>query len=141
MKKKKTCFLQFQTKNSKMLDIQVCYRNNQISSNTNVSFLGLKIDYFLTWKDYIDVLIDKLNRSCFAIRSVKFILSLETLKMVYYSYVHSILNYGIIFCGNSSHKVKVFSIQKKGKHNRSGMVAVLGPFWALPWYIHTYKKG
>jgi hypothetical protein len=24
------------------------------------------------------------------------------------------------------------------KHNRSGMVAVLGPFEALPCYIHTY---
>jgi hypothetical protein len=35
----KTWFLQFQTKNSKMLGIQVGYRNNQISSNTNVSFL------------------------------------------------------------------------------------------------------
>jgi hypothetical protein len=34
----KTCFLQFQTKNSKMLDIQVSYRNNQISSNTNYLF-------------------------------------------------------------------------------------------------------
>jgi hypothetical protein len=51
----KTCFLQFQTKNSKILDIQVSYFNNQISSNINVSFLGLKIDNFLTWKDYIHV--------------------------------------------------------------------------------------
>jgi hypothetical protein len=25
------------------------------------------------------------------------------------------------------------------KHNRSGMVAVLGPFEALPCYIHTYS--
>jgi hypothetical protein len=89
---KKGVFFQFQTKNSKMLDIQVSYRNNQISSNTNVSFLGPKINNFLTRKNYIDLLIDKLNRSCFAVRSVKSILSLETLKMVYYSYVHSILN-------------------------------------------------
>jgi hypothetical protein len=96
-----------------MLDIQVSYRNNQISSNTNVSFLGLKTDNFLTWKDYMCVLIDKLNRSCFAIRSVKSILSVEALKMVYYSYMHSTLNYGIIFWGNSSYGVKVFRIQKR----------------------------
>jgi hypothetical protein len=109
----KTCFLQFQTKNGKMLNIEVSYRNNQISSNTNVSFLGLKIDNFLTWKDYTDVLIDKLNRSCFTIWSVKSILSVETLKMVYYWYMHSVLNYGIIFWGNSSYSVKVFRIQKR----------------------------
>jgi hypothetical protein len=28
---------------------------------------------------------------------------------------------------------------RMNKHNRSGMVAVLGPFWALPCYIHTYR--
>jgi hypothetical protein len=55
----------------------------------------------------------KLNRSCFAIRSVKCILSLETLKMVYYLYVHSILKYGIIFWSNSSHSIRVFRIQKR----------------------------
>jgi hypothetical protein len=26
------------------------------------------------------------------------------------------------------------------KHNRSGMVAVLGPFEALPYYIYTYIR-
>jgi hypothetical protein len=30
------------------------------------------------------------------------------------------------------------SIRHNEKHNRSGMVAVLGPFEALPYYIHTY---
>jgi hypothetical protein len=34
----KTNFLQFQTKNSKMLDIQVSYSNIQISNNSNYHF-------------------------------------------------------------------------------------------------------
>jgi hypothetical protein len=68
---RKTCFLQFQTKNSKMLDFQVSYSNIQISNNSNVPFLGLKIDNLLTWKDHIDALVVKLNRSCFAIRSLE----------------------------------------------------------------------
>jgi hypothetical protein len=63
----KTCLLQFQTRNSKTLDIQVSYLNNQMSSNSDVSFLGLKIDTFFTWKDHINTLVAKLNRSCFAI--------------------------------------------------------------------------
>jgi hypothetical protein len=52
----KTCFLQFQTKNSKTLDIQVSYSNN-----FNVSFLELKIDNLLTWKDHIDAIVIKLD--------------------------------------------------------------------------------
>jgi hypothetical protein len=39
-------------------------------------------------------------------------MSQETLKMVYYAYFHSIVNYGLIFWGNSSHSVKMFKLQK-----------------------------
>jgi hypothetical protein len=119
----KNCLLQFETRNSKTLDIQVSYLNNQISSNSDVSFLGLKIDTFLTWKDHIDTLVAKLNRSCFAIRSAKSILSLKTVKVVYYSYVHSILNYEIIFWGNSSYSKQIFRIQKKDNQNYDKLVS------------------
>jgi len=44
----------------------------------------------------------KLSAVCFAIRMVKSFLSAETLKIMYYAYFHSILNYGIILWGNSS---------------------------------------
>jgi hypothetical protein len=57
-----------------MVDIQVNYSNIQISSNSKVSFLGLKVDNLLTWKDHIDALVVNLNGSCFAIRSVQSIL-------------------------------------------------------------------
>jgi hypothetical protein len=39
-------------------------------------------------------------------------MSQETLKMVYYAYFYSIMNYGLIFWENSSHSVKNFKIQK-----------------------------
>jgi hypothetical protein len=39
-------------------------------------------------------------------------MSLESLKMVYYAYFHSIMSYGLIFWGNSSHSSNIFSIQK-----------------------------
>jgi hypothetical protein len=75
--------------------------------------LELKIDTFLTWENHIEVLINKLSKSCFAIRLVKSILPLETLKIMYFSYMHFILIYGIIFWGNSLYSIKVFRIQKR----------------------------
>jgi hypothetical protein len=33
--------------------------------------------------------------------------------MVYYAYFHSIIPYGIIFCGNSSYAINVFFIYKR----------------------------
>jgi hypothetical protein len=90
---------QFQTKNSKTSDVQASYSSNQISSNSNVLFLGLNIDNLLTLKDHICALVVKLNRSCFAIQAFKSILSLETLRTAYYSYVYSIV--GIVLSSGS----------------------------------------
>ena len=40
-------------------------------------------------------------------------MSQNSLRMIYYAYVHSILSYGIIFCGNSTHTNLIFKIQKR----------------------------
>jgi hypothetical protein len=40
-------------------------------------------------------------------------MSQETLKMVYFAYVHSIMSYGIILGGKQPHGEKIFKIQKK----------------------------
>ena len=51
------------------------------------------------------------NQICQAIYIYIYI-SHETLKMVYYSYFHSNMNYEINILGNSSYSVKIFRIQK-----------------------------
>jgi hypothetical protein len=40
-------------------------------------------------------------------------MSPETLRMVYFAYVHSILSYGITFGGNQLYSDKIFKIQKR----------------------------
>jgi len=40
-------------------------------------------------------------------------LSLDSLKMVYYSYVHSLMTYGLIFWENSHHSNIIFRLQKR----------------------------
>jgi hypothetical protein len=39
--------------------------------------------------------------------------TLETLRMIYFSYFHSVLIYGIIFWGNSVHSQHIFKIKKR----------------------------
>ena len=92
------------------------YKKNSINSNINrTKFLGLTIDDSLSWKDHIAAIMSKLNKTCYAIRSVKPFLSREILRMVYFSYVHSVLSYGIIFWGNSHLCIinNVFKVQKR----------------------------
>ena len=37
----------------------------------------------------------------------------ENLKLIYYSYFHSLMTYGIIFWGNSTQSIHVFQLQKR----------------------------
>ena len=79
----------------------------------NKKFLGLVIHNNLSWNCHIDQIIPKLNKASYVIRSLKPLLSFETLKMVYFSTVHSIISYGIIFWGILSHSKIIFKIQKR----------------------------
>jgi hypothetical protein len=91
---------------------------NIISSNTIITninstrFLELIIDSSLSWKDHISGLTSKLNKACYAIRAIKPFTSLDVVKMTYYSYVHSVISYGIIFLGNSHLSGSIFKIKK-----------------------------
>jgi hypothetical protein len=80
---------------------------------SNIKFLGLHIDETLSWKFHIDQIVTKMSSACYAIRTVKGFMSQETLKMIYFSYVHCIMEYGIIFRGNLSNSIKVFRMQKR----------------------------
>ena len=53
------------------------------------------------------------RRRHFCYESIKTLLSLDALKLIYYSYFHSILSYGIIFWGNTPPSNLVFKMQKK----------------------------
>ena len=46
-------------------------------------------------------------------RVVKPFLSLDSLKMVHYSYFHSVMTYGLTFWGNSHHSNIIFRLQKR----------------------------
>jgi hypothetical protein len=92
----KTYFLQFHMKTNQKYDFQT-YENRQITKAQNIKFLGIIIDSNLLWKQHIDDIIPKLNKACFAVRSVKPFMLLVVMKLIYFSYFHSILSYGIIF--------------------------------------------
>jgi len=40
-------------------------------------------------------------------------MSLDVMKIIYYSYVHSVISYGIIFWGNSHLSDSIFKIKKR----------------------------
>jgi hypothetical protein len=55
----------------------------------------------------------KLNTAFFVIRTIQAIMSTETLRMVYFACIHSVMSYGIIFGGNQPYSEKIFRIKKR----------------------------
>jgi hypothetical protein len=109
----KTHFIQFFLKNHRELEFPIVSNNSIITNINNTKFFGINIDSTLSWKNHITNLSVKLNKACFAIRTIKPFMSQESMKKIYYSYVHLLLSYGIIFWGNAPHNENIFKIQKR----------------------------
>jgi hypothetical protein len=58
-------------------------------------------------------MIPKLSGACYAVRSVFHVVSIDTLKSVYFACFYSVIQYGIISWGNSSNSKGIFTLQKK----------------------------
>jgi len=100
-------------KNYYQVKTKVKYEHKNISNSTGTKFLGLIIDETLSWNQLIDQIATKLCSACYALRNLKHTVPQSTLRTIYYSYIHSILSYGIIFWGRSSSVNKSFILQKK----------------------------
>jgi len=109
----KTYFIQFTNKSTFTSDIQIMYEDKQIQPAIKTTFLGLFINNTLYWKTHIECIKSKLSSACYAMWSVKLHVSLNTMKMIYYSYFHSVMTYGLLFWGHSSDSIKIFRLQKK----------------------------
>jgi hypothetical protein len=97
----KTKHVQFAAKSCPNTEITVNYCNNVIPNSTEVKFLGIIVESTCNWKAHISQLMPKLRKACYTMRVIKPIMPTETLKMVCYCYFQSLLNYGIIFWGNT----------------------------------------
>jgi hypothetical protein len=108
----KTNFTHFTSKRKPKVDINITYNNMQINTTNNNKFLGIFINDTLSWETHIEYFIPKLSTACYAIRIMKSYMSQNILRTIYFSYFHSVMNYRLLFWGNSSYSTKVFRLQK-----------------------------
>ena len=109
----KTHYVQFTTKNKPKSHIKISYNNKQISTTSTIKFLGICINVTINWKYHIEYILSKLSAVCYAMRIIKPYMSLEMLKIVYYSNFNSVINHGLPFWGISPHSKKIFRMQKR----------------------------
>jgi hypothetical protein len=109
----KTQYLEFRFKNGCNIVTQIGYDQKIIFNVAETKFLGLTIDDTLTWEQHIDMVINRLSSTCYALQNIKYMLSFGTSRLIYFAHVQSIMNYGIILWAGSSYPKKVFILQRK----------------------------
>lgn len=91
-----------------VIDIQTY----NLSVSDSVKFLGIHVDKSLKWNRHVDYLNRKLASVLYSINVIKYQVGFETLKVVYFANMQSLLSYGIIFWGGSSYAYRIFVTQK-----------------------------
>jgi hypothetical protein len=109
----KTHYIQFTANsNNPITNIKITYDYKQITTISNIKFLGIYINDTINWKCHIEHINSKLSAVCYIMRSIKPYVFVNTLKTVYHSYLNSIINDGLPFWGNSPHSIKIFRMQR-----------------------------
>jgi len=109
----KTQYIEFRTKNYYNVNTQIKYDQKCLSNAIEIKFVRLTTDETLAWKQHIEQLDNKMCTACYALRNIKHVVPIDTLTVIYFAHIHSIMSYGTIFWGSSSHANKVFILQKK----------------------------
>ena len=111
---KKTNFILFHTiKHNEPDTLSVKINNEKIEGTNSTTFLGIKIDKNLNFKEHTEALLKKLSSIIFAIKVIKNKVGLTTAKTAYHALFEPHIRYGITVWGNITNINKVFIIQKR----------------------------
>lgn len=82
-------------------EIIVKVKNKIIERVEVCRYLGIYIDYRLTWKAHIEYIISKSKYLIFLFYKLSQIMNTETMRIIYYALFHSLATYGIIAWGGA----------------------------------------
>ena len=114
-KTKYTFFHQARQKDNIPLKLPSLFINDrEIKQSTSIKYLGVLIDEHLTWKDHITVIENKVSKNVGFLHRAKSVLDSTALKNLYFSFIHSYLNYGnIVWASASTAKLKKLASNQK----------------------------
>ena len=88
--------------------------DREIKRINSIIYLGVLIDEHLTWKEYITVTENKVSKNLRLLHIARRVLDTKALKHLYFSFMHSYLNYGnIVWVSTSTRKLKKLASKQK----------------------------
>ena len=114
----KTKFISFCTAQSKKYDCNhptIFLGECPLKAVQNTKFLGLTIDECLNWTNHVTALCNKVSSGIYALRRMAKICDLDTLKTIYFAFIHSHISFGLILYGATSNENlnKILMLQKQ----------------------------
>lgn len=110
---KKTKCIQFALPNTKKVECDIVLGTEKLEYVDMTTFLGIGIDSKLQWESHINKLSSRLSSAAFAVRKIRQLTDVPTARLVYFSYFHSIMSYGILLWGNAAEVQSIFVAQKR----------------------------
>ena len=88
--------------------------NINIKREYSMKFLGVILDEHLSWKEHIRTIENKISKNLGVMYKCKYILNAQCLKLLYYSFIHSYINYcNLAWASTNITKLnKIYGIQK-----------------------------
>lgn len=110
---KKTKCIKFTLPNVVLKPTNIVINGESLKLVDSTSFLGLNIDSKLQWGPHIKALAGRLSSAAYAVRTIRWLTDEATARLVYFSYFHSVMSYGIFLWGKAADIQTIFVLQKR----------------------------
>ncbi len=110
---KKTKCIRFSLPNVKSNECDILLNGKKLEFVKQTTFLGITIDEKLQWGPHITSLAGRLSSAAFAVWKIRQLTDVDTARLVYFSYFHSIMSYGILLWGQAADIESIFVLQKR----------------------------
>ena len=102
-KTKYTLFHEAREKDNIPLKLSSLFINDRkIKRITSIKYLGVLTDDHLTWKEHIIAIQNTVSKNLVLLYRARRVLDSTALKYLYFSFIHSYLNYGIAISASTS---------------------------------------
>ena len=111
----KSAFMIISRNSHKTPNFQVKFIQSLLKRKNSLKYLGVHVDCKLNWKTHVNKISKKLSKTCGMIFKLRHYVPKSMLKLVYYSFFHSTLQYSLLNWGRASksHLQKLKILQNK----------------------------
>jgi hypothetical protein len=110
---KKTNCVKFSLPNVRKVDLSISLNADVVELVDSTKFLGITLDSRLQWDPHIEALSSRLSSAAFAVKKIRLLTDIETARLVYFSYFHSVMSYGLLLWGSAANAGNIFILQKR----------------------------